>query len=121
MRVLVTGSTSWADAEAIRRELSALPPGAVVIHGDCPGADELAGQVATELGLIVERWAKNSDDYRRHRRGAWKGLNERMLASGVALVLAFHPDWEVRGKAHGTRHVLDLATAAGIEVRAFAR
>ena len=120
MRVLVTGSTTWTDAAAIRRELTRLPAEAVVIHGDCPGVDALAGQVAAELGLVVERWAKNTEDYRRYRRGAWKGLNERMLASGVVLILAFHPEWNVQGKARGTRHLLALAEAAGVEVRAFA-
>ena len=46
MRVLVTGSMHWTDADAIRRELTQLPHGSVVIHGDCSGADELAGVIA---------------------------------------------------------------------------
>ena len=46
MRVIVTGWTQWADEEAIRRELRKLPPGTVVIHGDCEGADAIAGRVA---------------------------------------------------------------------------
>jgi hypothetical protein len=121
MRVLVTGSTTWTDADAIRRELSVLPAGTVVIHGDCPGVDALAGEGAAALGLTVERWEKNRDDYQKYRRAAWKGLNERMLAPGVSLVLAFHPDWNVEGKARGTRHLLALAGAAGIEIRAFGR
>jgi hypothetical protein len=121
MRVLVTGSTTWTDAEAIRHELSALPAGTVVVHGDCPGVDALAGEVAAALGLTVECWEKNTDDYRKYCRAAWKGLNERMLASGVNLVFAFHPDWDVDGKARGTQHLLALARAAGIETRAFGR
>jgi hypothetical protein len=121
VRVLVTGSTTWTDADAIRRELSVLPAGTVVVHGDCPGVDAFAGEVAATLGLTVERWEKNSDDHRKYRRAAWKGLNERMLASGVSLLFAFHPDWDVEGKARGTRHLLALARAAGIDVRAFDR
>ncbi len=39
MHVLICGSRSWTDAEAIRREVEALPPDAVVIHGAAPGAD----------------------------------------------------------------------------------
>jgi hypothetical protein len=117
MRVLVAGATAWHDAEAIRRELVKLPPGTTIVHGDSPGADALAGQVAAQLGFTVEPMAKNQQDYARYRRGAWKGLNERMLASGVVLVLAFHPD--IRA-SRGSKHLIELAHAASIEVQVFA-
>ena len=81
----------------------------MVVHGDCPGVDALAGEVAAALSLTIECWEKNTDDYRNYRRAAWKGLNERMLDSRVTLVLAFHPYWDVEGKARGTRHLLALA------------
>jgi hypothetical protein len=61
--------------------------------------------------------AKSAADYARYRRAAWKGLNERMLASGAHLVLAFHPDIE---KSHGSKHLVTLARAAQVEVRVFA-
>jgi YspA, cpYpsA-related SLOG family len=117
MRVIVAGATAWADAEAIRRELAKLPHGTVVIHGDAPGADALAGQIAAQLGLVVEAMAKSAEDRARYKREAWKGLNERMLASGAVLVLAFHPALE---NSRGTRHLTEIAQAAGVEVRLFA-
>jgi hypothetical protein len=117
MRVIVAGATAWSDAEAVRRELARLPAGAVVVHGDAPGADALAGLVAAQLGLAVEAMAKNAEDYARYRRGAWKGLNERMLASGAVLVLAFHADL---ASSRGTKHLVEIARAAGVEVRVFA-
>jgi hypothetical protein len=116
MRVIVAGATAWSDAEAIRRELARLPAQVVIIHGDAPGADALAGQVATQLGLAVVPMAKTKEDYARYQRGAWKGLNERMLASGAVLVLAFHPAIET---SRGTRHLVEIARAAGVEVRVF--
>src|SRR5262245_51169817 len=119
MRVIVTGSTQWADTEAIRAALAALPPDSVVIHGDCAGADELAGRVARELGLAVEAFAKNAEDYRLYQAGAWKRLNERMVESGVDLVLAFHPEWREQDKANGTKHMMRLAEKHGVAVRAF--
>jgi hypothetical protein len=70
MRVLVTGATTWRDAERIREELRHLPMGGIIIHGDAPGTDALAGQVACELGLIVIRMAKNSADELCHGRRA---------------------------------------------------
>jgi hypothetical protein len=114
--VIVAGATAWSNAEAIRRELAKLPAEAVVIHGDAPGADVLAGQIAVQVGLAVEPMAKTKDDYARYPRGAWKGLNERMLASGAVLVLAFHPAIE---NSRGTKHLVEIARAAGIVVQVF--
>jgi len=117
MRVIVSGAVAWADAGAIRRELAKLPPGSVVIHGDCPGADAIAGAVAREFGFAVEPMAKNAADRARYKRAAWKGLNERMLASGAELVLVFHPAFDA---SNGSKHMAELATRAGVEVRVFA-
>jgi hypothetical protein len=119
MRVIVTGAMGWTDAAAIRRELEKLPPGSTVVHGDAPGVDVLAGQIARELGFVVEALCKIEADYRRYRRAAWKGLNERMLDSGVDLVLAFHPELGEPGKARGSGHMVELAQDRGVEVRGF--
>ncbi len=116
MIVIVAGAVAWTNAAAIERELRRLPAGSTVIHGDCPGADALGGEVAARLGLIVRPMAKNGDDARRYRRGAWKGLNERMLACGVERVLVFHPDIDA---SRGSKHLAGLARAAGVEVQVF--
>jgi hypothetical protein len=117
MRVIVAGAVAWADEAAIRRELAKLPAGSVVIHGDCPGADEIAGRVAAELGFTVEPMAKNDADYAKYQRGAWKGLNERMLATGCELILVFHPDIAA---SRGSGHLIELAVVEKVEVRVFA-
>lgn len=117
MRVIVAGAVAWADVEAIRRELAKLPPGTVVIHGDCAGADAIAGDVARELGFAVEAMAKNAADYARYKKAAWKGLNERMLTAGAELVLVFHPDFDA---SKGSKHMAELAALASVEVRVFA-
>ncbi len=119
LRVLITGSTRWSDAETIRRELARLPAACTLIHGDCPGADELAGRIGRELGHAVEAYRKEAEDYRRYGQAAWKRLNERMLHSGIDLVLAFNTELQVPGKALGTRHMIELAQAKGVEVRTF--
>ena len=117
MRVIVAGAVAWANADAIRRELAKLPSGAVVVHGDCPGADALAGAIAAELGFAVEAMVKNAADRARYGRGAWKGLNERMLSSGAELVLVFHPTFD---ESKGSKHLAELAARASVEVRVFA-
>jgi hypothetical protein len=61
--------------------------------------------------------AKSAADRSRFGRAAWKGLNERMLATGAELVLVFHPDFEA---SRGSKHVADLAARAGVEVRVLA-
>jgi YspA, cpYpsA-related SLOG family len=120
MRVIVAGSMNWTDMESLRRELRKLPADAIVIHGDCAGADALAGQIAREeLGLVVVPMAKNDEDRSRYARDSWKGLNERMLAGGADLILAFHPDLGQPGKARGSGHLIELAIARGIEVKTF--
>lgn len=121
MRVLITGSTTWTDIDALRREFATLPEACVIVTGDTAGVDDFAVQVAAERGFRVERMKKNNADYRAHPQDGWKGLNERMLASGVDLVLAFHPEYGQPGKARGTAHAVDLARAAGIEARTFVR
>jgi hypothetical protein len=118
MRAIVAGAVAWSDQDAIRRELSKLPLGTTIIHGDCAGADALAGQIAAdELGFRVEAMSKNDEDYVKYKREAWKGLNERMLAAGAMLVIVFHPNIT---NSHGSKHLIDLAQIANIEVRVFA-
>ena len=75
--------------------------------------------MAGELGLGTEAFDKTAEDHARHPQNAWKGLNERMLASGVDLVLGFHADLHTAGQALGTRHMLGLAQHADVPVRAF--
>lgn len=119
MRILVTGSTLWTDSTALRREFASLPGPCTVVTGDCPGIDAIAQEVAAELGWPVEAMKKNRADARAHPGVSWKGLNERMLATGIDLVLAFHADLNQPDSARGTKHMLALAEQAGVRARAF--
>lgn len=121
MRVLITGSTTWNDAQALRRELCALAPGSTIVTGDTQGIDALAIALAPELGFAAEPIKKSRADRKAYPVDSWKGLNQRMLATGIDLVLAFHPDFGKPGCARGTAHMVELAAAAGIEARTFLR
>jgi YspA, cpYpsA-related SLOG family len=114
MRVIVAGAVAWTDAARIKHELEKLPAGSIVIHGDAPGADALAGHIAEELELVCQPFRKEKQDYQKYKRAAWKSLNERMLAAGADLVLAFHPAID---ESRGTRHLVEIARVAGVEVR----
>ena len=121
MGVLVTGATTWTDLDALRREFLLLPKGSVIVTGDTPGVDAGAMRVAAAFGLQVESMKKNRADASAYPGASWKGLNERMLASGIDLVLAFHADYGKPGFARGTGHAISLAEEAGVAVRIFRR
>jgi len=118
-RVLITGSTTWIDVNALRRELVKLPANSVIVTGDTPGVDANAITIAKELGLGVEAMQKAKEDYLRYPADGWKRLNDRMLKTGINLVLAFHADYDKPGMARGTKHAVELAQQAKIEVRIF--
>lgn len=119
MRVLITGSTSWTDIDALRREFCRLPIGTVIVTGDTSGVDSFAIEVAAERGFSVEAMEKNAADAQNFPEDSWKGLNHRMISTGVDLVLAFHADYGKIGLARGTQHALELADRAGIPTRVF--
>ncbi len=119
MRVLVTGSTSWNSDAAVRREFAQLPDGSTIITGDTPGIDAFAKVVAIDCGFTVEAMKKTNADYRAFPGEGWKGLNLRMLATGIDLVLAFHADYGKPGCARGTLHVVELARESAIMVKIF--
>ena len=53
MRILVCGDRNWTDADVIQDVLIHYPPGTVIIHGACRGADRIAGEIAKRLGMEV--------------------------------------------------------------------
>ncbi|MBC3909524.1 hypothetical protein [Undibacterium umbellatum] len=119
MRVLITGSTSWESQAAIRREFAKLSSDTIIVTGDTPGIDAHAKVVALEFGFAVDPMKKTNADYRAFPGEGWKGLNVRMLATGIDLVLAFHADYGKPGCARGTQHAVTLAEQAQIPVKIF--
>lgn len=107
MLVLVTGDRRWSDSELIRDRLARLPTGTTVVHGDCVGADRIAGAIATELGFVVRaspaQWST---------LGKRAGLvrNREMLDLKPDLVLAFHNN--IR-RSVGTKDCLTEAKRRG--------
>lgn len=117
MKVLVTGSRSWVDHEVIRRELSALPVGTIVVHGACPdGADAIADRVARELGFEVRpypaKWNSFSQTFSGHARNKRMVDAEHFLEEPISLCLAF-----IAGRAAGTWNCVARAEGEGIEVK----
>jgi len=86
------------------------------VTGDTPGADAIAIEVAAGLGFRVIAMRKNEADREKFPEAAWMGLNERMIAMGIDLVIAFNRELGQPGRARGTHHAVDLAAARSIAV-----
>lgn len=115
MRVLVCGDRNWSDRSIIYRELKNRFIGiddVTIVHGDCTGADRIAGDIAMALDLKVEVFPVSKTEWRRMGPAAGPLRNKRMLESGVDLVLAFHPD--IEGSSKGTKDTVNQAKKMGI-------
>lgn len=125
MRVLVCGGREYADRSAMRAELAVWMLSSrygdlrwrlrdsrdagllTIVHGGARGADTLAGEVAQELGYTVE---VHPADWKTHGRAAGPTRNQKMLDTGVDLVMAFPG-------GRGTADMVKRATVARVPVR----
>ncbi|HEX5522793.1 MAG TPA: hypothetical protein VFX53_05065 [Pedococcus sp.] len=121
-RILFTGARDWADSAVIRLGIlratlepaSRLDPGArygelrigvaTLIHGDAPGADQLADEAGQELKLEIERYPARDFASPRAR-------NQHMVNLGADICIACALTW-----ASGTGMCARMARKAGIQV-----
>lgn len=115
MKVLVTGSRRWVDREVIRKELSLLPEGTLIVHGaEENGADTIADEEAKKLGFETD---PNPADWLRFHRAAGPIRNTAMLKKhpDIDLVLAFHDDlWN---GSKGTKDMVKKALEKHLHIR----
>jgi hypothetical protein len=110
MKVLVCGDRNWTDMQKIRVRLSQLPPGTVIIEGECRGADRMAARAARELGFKVDPYPA---DWKHHGNAAGPIRNSRMLNQWPDLVIAFHSDLD---RSAGTADTVRKARSRRIPV-----
>ena len=114
MKVLICGDKNWKSYEVIEEYIKTLPPGSIVIHGDCRGADRMAGFLADRYGHTVIRCPA---EWEKYGRAAGPIRNRRMIEDyHPERVVAFHDNID---KSKGTADMIRVATAHGIvtEVR----
>lgn len=118
MRIIVTGSRTWSDADAIRNRLAVQwdRPGIVIVHGACPrGVDAIASawvrKVQHHNGPDAITEEPHPADWDRHGRRAGFIRNAEMVAAGADVCWAF-----IRGQSKGATHCARLALEAGIEL-----
>lgn len=117
MRVLVCGDRNWTDTTSIMNALYLLKKKhkhLIVINGGARGADTLGNECARELKLGTVQYLA---DWNKYGKSAGPIRNQQMLKEGKPdLVLAFHPDLS---KSKGTKHMVEIARKAGVEVIVF--
>jgi hypothetical protein len=129
VRVLVTGSRTWRDRDALYDALDQIADRfagseIVLVHGAAKqGVDRLAAEWAeTRQAVTPEPHPVTEADYDAHGKGAPLLRNTRMVQSGADLCLTFIQECPCprRAKPHGTHGSVDCATKAaraGIPVR----
>jgi hypothetical protein len=115
MRILITGDREWFDKLMISAVLRSVtmfkdPASVTVIEGEARGADRLGASAARGLGLNVEPYPAEWDQY---GRAAGHIRNQQMLDTGVDLCLAFHDRLD---ESKGTADMVRRCLKAGIKV-----
>lgn len=118
-RILITGSRTWDDREAVVEALWAATgtlwadrkidlAEVVVVSGACPlGADRLCEEAAKRAGVRIER---HPADWNRHGKRAGFVRNAEMVALGADICLAF-----IKDSSKGASMTAQLAEREGIQ------
>lgn len=112
MRILVSGSGTYKDDEAMFRILNRLKP-TVIITGDRRGAESLAVGIAYKLRIPCETY---ESDWHKLGRSAIPVRNENMLILGRPDLVAIFRRGENKGNI---RELISLAAEKGIPVREY--
>jgi len=117
MKVLITGSRTWTDKEAIRRELMKLPIGSILVHGDCKtGADAIAESLSIELGFETRKYPADWDTHGKKAGPIRNGSmlrKEHMSGDPIAFGLAFTENLR---RSRGTADMVTKARARGVRM-----
>lgn len=104
MRILIAGSRGYPKLDNVRRYVSMLPQGTMIIHGCARGVDTAAGDEALKWGLGVE---EHPADWETYGKSAGFRRNAEMVER-ADLVVAF---WD--GRSHGTMNTISTARNRG--------
>lgn len=108
MKTIIAGSRGFCDYTLLCKSLSCLPWEVTeVVSGTARGADQLGERWGLQTGLPVTRFPA---DWEKHGKRAGYLRNAEMAEYADALV-AF---WD--GSSRGTKHMIDLANKAGLQV-----
>lgn len=109
-KYLICGDRNWRDPWLIYYFLVRLDKDIIIMHGDAPGADSIAGAIASQLGFEVFAFPAQWDKY---GRAAGPIRNRLMLDQEPDKVIAFHNDIE---NSKGTKDCVEETKKRGIPV-----
>jgi hypothetical protein len=117
--LLITASRQWRDQQHMRDSLLAVqqhlnaPAEAIgIVHGGARGGDQLADELAAELGWAREAVPCTSQQWAHYGRSAGHRRNARMIQRRTYVGCLAFP----LGLSAGTRGCMVTATDAGIRV-----
>ena len=113
--VLVCGDREWNNFDVPLAVLRELPPETIIVHGNCRGADKIAGHVARyQLGLRV---IPVPADWQKYGKAAGPIRNQKMLDDyPISRVVAFHDRFDY---STGTKDMVTRAENDGLQVDIF--
>lgn len=111
MKVVVCGSRGITDREAIRRAIEdadlAFGPITEIVHGGADGVDEIAGEIASDIGYEVRVFDAMWEEY---GEAAGPIRNGEMAQYADAVVAV----WD--GSSKGTKNMIDQALVHGLDL-----
>lgn len=117
IRCIVAGSRGFVDCDVMEQVLTRCFRPAeergdevIIVSGTARGADRMGEQFAHDFHHQVERFPANWDLY---GKSAGYRRNEEMARHSTHLIVF----WD--GESRGTKHMVDIAVAANLEVRVF--
>lgn len=109
MIVLICGSRHWTDRAMIEAQIFMLPQGSRIVHGDCVGADKIAGCLGEYLLYDVQPYPTTEQN--------WRLVNQKMLErEDPDEVWVFHDGLEI---SKGTKDMVNRALEWGYTVKLF--
>lgn len=119
--ILITGAREWSNESVMRDALNRwkdLGKQVFLIHGECRGADNMAGEISDEYGFTV---LSKPAEWNKYGRAAGPIRNAEMVKQAASfktrgiptIVLAFHDNLE---ESKGTKNCVNLAKKTGLQV-----
>ena len=120
VRIIIAGSRDFTDYEILKKSVFGIfknrnisKNSVEIISGTARGADKLGEEYANEFGLRLKRFP--ADWSLGKRAGYLRNAEMAAYASGATgILIAF---WD--GESKGTKHMIDLAQARGLEMHVF--
>jgi hypothetical protein len=111
--ILICGSRDWKSYNTIATQLNSLQAGDTIVHGNCRGADRIAGELAKERGLVVKQYPAN---WNKNGQAAGPIRNSLMLKDNpdIAEVWCFHDSFVT---SRGSRDMVKKAEKKGIPIK----